>query len=134
MVDTEVLSKLPLFESVDETGLRQIAAWFEPRSVSAGVELTGQGAPGYSFFVLADGAAAVTSGDATVAQLGPGDFFGEGAIVGAGRRSATVTTTAPSQVLVMFGTEFRRLQQAQPSVAAAIEAVARERLDAGSLH
>jgi CRP-like cAMP-binding protein len=127
MVDAEKLSNLPLFASLDGAALHQLAAWFEARSVSAGVELTGQGAPGYSFFVLADGAAAVTSGDAMVAQLGPGDFFGEGAIVGGGRRSATVTTTAPSEVLVMFGTEFRRLQQAQPGVAAAIEEIARER-------
>jgi CRP-like cAMP-binding protein len=134
MVETEVLSKLSLFASVDEPGLRQITAWFEPRSVSAGVELTGEGASGYSFFVLADGAAVVTSGDATVAELGPGDFFGEGAIVGDGRRNATVTTTVPSELLVMFGTEFRRMQQAQPSVAAAIEAVARERPGGAGVH
>jgi hypothetical protein len=37
------------------------------------------------------------------------DFFGEIAILGDGRRTATVTTTSPSQLLVMFGTEFRRL-------------------------
>ena len=128
MVDTQKLSNLPLFASLDETALHQLASWFEARDVSAGVELTGQGAPGYSFFVLTDGAAAVTTGDATVAELGPGDFFGEGAIVGGGRRNATVTTTAPSEVLVMFGTEFRRLQQTQPSVAAAIEQIARDRM------
>lgn len=133
MVDTEKLSTLPLFASIETAELQKLAAWFEARSVSAGVELTGEGAPGYSFFILADGAAAVTHGDATVAQLGPGDFFGEGAIVGGGRRNATVTTTAPSEVLVMFGTEFRRLQQAQPSVAAVIEDAARARLD-GDLH
>src|SRR3954453_19639130 len=129
MVDTEKLSKLPLFASLDEPALHQVATWFEARSVSAGVELAGQGASGYSFFVLSDGAAAVTHGDARVAQLGPGDFFGEGAVVGDGRRSATVTTTAPSEVLVMFGTEFRRLQQTQPTVAAAIEEIARERMN-----
>jgi hypothetical protein len=48
-------------------------------------------------------------------------------MVGGGRRNASVVTTAPSQVLVMFGTEFRRLQQLHPEVAARIEAVARER-------
>ena len=133
MVDVQVLSSLPIFASLGEEDLHQIARWFEPREVSAGVELTGEGAPGYSFFVLTDGAASVTHGDGDVAALGPGDFFGEGAIVGSGRRTATVTTTAPSEVLVMFGTEFRRLQAAQPEVAAAIEQTARARLaaDAG---
>lgn len=128
MVDTDVLRALPLFDSVPDDELRQIAAWFEPRSLSTGVQLAGEGAPGYSFYVLTDGAASVSSGDSTIAWLEPGDFFGEGAIIGDGRRHATVTITAPSQVLVMFGTEFRRLQQAHPEIAAAIDKVARDRL------
>jgi CRP-like cAMP-binding protein len=131
MVETEVLSKLPLFTSLDEAGLKQVAAWFELRDVSEGVELAGQGASGYNFFVLCDGCAEVTAGDATLAMLGPGDFFGEGAMVGSGRRNASVVTTAPSQVLVMFGTEFRRLQQLHPEVAERIEAIARERGEGG---
>jgi CRP-like cAMP-binding protein len=127
MVETEVLAALPLFASLDEAQLQQIAPWFEPRSVSSDVELVGQGAPGYSFFVLTDGQAVVAVDDTTVAWLEPGDFFGEGAIVTGTRRNATVRTTAPSQVLVMFGTEFRRLQQAQPEIAAAIEEIDRKR-------
>lgn len=63
----------------------------------------------------------------TVATYGPGDFFGEMAIVDAKPRSATVTTTSPARVLAMFGTEFRRLQEAQPSIAAELERVARSR-------
>jgi CRP-like cAMP-binding protein len=128
MVDTEVLSSIPLFASLDDADLQQIARWFEPRNVSEGVELAGEGAAGYSFYVLCDGCAAVTHEGATVAQLGPGDFFGEAAIVGAGRRNASVTITEPSEVLVMFGTEFRRLQQLYPDVAAAIDSAAEQRL------
>jgi voltage-gated potassium channel len=127
MVNTEVLARVPLFASLDEAELQEIAPWFEARSVSQGVELVGQGASGYSFFILTDGAATVSLGEESVAQLGPGDFFGEGAIVGDGRRNASIATTSPAEVLVMFGTEFRRLQQAQPAVAAAIEAAAEQR-------
>jgi CRP-like cAMP-binding protein len=127
MVETQVLAALPLFASLDENQLQEIAGWFEPRSVSSGVELVGQGASGYSFFVLTDGQAVVAVDDTTVAWLEPGDFFGEGAIVSGTRRNATVRTTAPSHVLVMFGTEFRRLQQAQPEIAAAIEEIDRKR-------
>lgn len=127
MVETQVLAALPLFASLDEDELQEIARWFEPRSVSSDVELVGQGASGYSFFVLTDGQAVVAVDDTTVAWLEPGDFFGEGAIVSGTRRNATVRTTAPSQVLVMFGTEFRRLQQAQPEIAAAIEEIDRKR-------
>ena len=130
MVDTGVLSKLPLFAGLPEDELRKIALWFELRDVSAGTELVGQGAPGYRFFVLVDGSAVVAADDERIADVGPGDFFGEGAIVGDGRRHASVATTSASQVLVMFGTEFRRLEQTYPLVAERIDAAARERLAA----
>jgi CRP-like cAMP-binding protein len=131
MVDTDTLATVPLFASLDNAQLSEIARWFEARSVSAGTELVGQGASGYSFFILCDGSAVVADGDAPVAELGPGDFFGEGSLLGGGRRGATITTTSPSRALVMFGTEFRRMQQAQPAIAAAIEEADRQRHVAG---
>lgn len=63
-----------------------------------------------------------------VRSLGPGDFFGEIAMVDGGRRTATVTASSEAKVLVLFGSEFRRLQEEQPEAAASIEAVTRERL------
>jgi CRP-like cAMP-binding protein len=128
MVETQVLASIPIFESLDEFDLKKIAAWFQLRELSDGVELVGEGAPGYSFFVLAEGRAEVRTGDVAVAELGPGDFFGEGAIVGSGRRNASVVITAPSRVLQLFGTEFRRLEQGYPEVAGAIKTAARDRL------
>lgn len=132
MVNTEVLTRIPLFASLGSDALAEIARWFTPRSVSAGTEVAGEGAAGYSFYVLTGGRGTVSSGGATIAQLGPGDFFGEAAIVSDGRRHATVTITEPSELLVMFGTEFRRLQQAHPEVAARIEEIAQERLSAAA--
>jgi CRP/FNR family transcriptional regulator, cyclic AMP receptor protein len=90
------------------------------------VNLTCEGASGYSFFVLRSGAATVTVDGDELRALGAGDFFGELALLGDGRRTATVTTTSPAQVLVLFGTEFRRLQQEHPEVAAQIERNLRE--------
>ena len=128
MVSAADLASVPLFaELVDRSSL-ELAGWFEERDVSAGTRLTGEGAAGYSFYVLADGAASVTAGGDMIASLGPGDFFGEVAILGDGRRSATVTTTANSTVLAMFGTEFRRLQNAQPAIADSIAAATRLRV------
>ncbi|HEY7179216.1 MAG TPA: cyclic nucleotide-binding domain-containing protein [Gaiella sp.] len=114
------LTEVPLFDDLDEGERIELARWFEERSVGPGVRLVGEGTVGYSFFVLVGGAAEVVSGDETLGQLVPGDFFGEVAILGDGRRSATVTTTEPSKVLAMFGTEFRRLQAAQPAIAESI--------------
>jgi|SRR5690349_17146698 CRP-like cAMP-binding protein len=122
------LSAVPLFASLSEPELREIASWFDAKDVGGGARIIGEGASGYTFFVLVEGSAVVTANGKEVGALGPGDFFGEIAILGDGRRSATVTTTAPSRVLVMFGTEFRRLQQTQPDIASRIETTMGERV------
>ena len=122
------LAGLPLFDDLEPDELAAIASWFEVQEASAGVRLTGEGAAGYSFFVLSDGTASVTIDDVEVNALGPGDFFGELAILGDGRRTATVTTTSPVRLLVLFGTEFRQLQQEHPDLASRIEAGVRARL------
>jgi CRP-like cAMP-binding protein len=122
----EDLTGIPLLDGLGPDERAAIAPWFEIEDVSPGVKLTGEGAPGYSFNVLRDGAATVTINGIEVRTLEPGDFFGELAILGDGRRTATVTTTEPSQVLVLFGTDFRQLQQEQPEIAARIESALRE--------
>ena len=78
--------------------------------------------------MLTGGTATVTCDGECVADLGPGDFFGEIAILGDGRRSATVTASSPSSLLVMFGSEFRRLEAAHPDIAARIRGAMEERL------
>jgi CRP-like cAMP-binding protein len=128
MAAVDQLAQVSLFESLNDAELQAIVPWFEERTASAGVRLVGEGAPGYSFFILTEGSAVATSADATLRELGPGDFFGEIAILERRRRSATVTTTAPSKLLVLFGADFRQLQEAQPGIAARIEAAMRERL------
>jgi CRP-like cAMP-binding protein len=81
MVSADELAEIPLFQSLSEASLRRLAPWFEATAAGAGVRLIGEGAVGYSFFILAEGGAVVTSEDATLADLGPGDFFGEVAIL-----------------------------------------------------
>jgi voltage-gated potassium channel len=118
---TDDLADIALFDTLDPEACAVIAPWFELQDVSAGVKLIGEGATGYSFFVLRDGSALVTIDGDEVRILEPGDFFGELAILGDGRRTATVTTVSQSQVLVLFGTEFRRLQEEYPELATRIE-------------
>jgi CRP-like cAMP-binding protein len=122
------LAGVALFESLNDAELQELAPWFEERTASAGRLLVGEGASGYSFFILVEGSAVATAGDTTLRNLGPGDFFGEIAILERRRRSATVTTTTPAKLLVLFGTEFRQLQEAHPHIAARIEDAMRQRL------
>jgi CRP-like cAMP-binding protein len=121
MASAADLATLPLFNGLDDDQLGELATWFHLQSETEGKRLVGEGAPGYTFFVLTDGTAVVTSEGQSLATLGPGDFFGEISILGDGRRSATVTSTSPVRFLVMFGTEFRRLETAHPEIASRIE-------------
>ena len=122
------LVSVSLFESLSEEELAEIAGWFEVKDVSPDVRLVGEGATGYSFFVVVDGQVSVTAQGEEIASLGPGDFFGEMALLGPTRRQATVTTTTPTRVLVLFGNEFRRLEAGHPEIAAKIQAVMDTRL------
>jgi voltage-gated potassium channel len=129
----EELATIPLFAGLSEEQLRAAAGWFDVQPTSEGVRVAGEGAAGYSFFVLAEGTATVTADGSQLRTLEPGDFFGEMAILGDGRRTATVTTTSPARLLVLFGTEFRELQKQLPDVAARIEAaMARRAADNGA--
>ena len=123
----EDLVSVPLFDSLGEAELQELASRFDAKDVSSGVELIGEGSSGYSFFILLEGSATVTAEGNNVGELGPGDFFGEMALLGDGRRYATVTTASPSKLLVLFGTEFRQLQQDHPQIAERIETAMRER-------
>jgi CRP-like cAMP-binding protein len=121
------LTGIPLFADISDEERASLAEWFEVSDAGPGMSLVSEGASGYSFYVLLDGAAEVTVAGETVAAYGPGDFFGEMAILGGGRRNATVTITAPSRLLSMFGTEFRMLQDVQPNIAAQLEETMRQR-------
>ena len=127
MATADDLARVPLFAGLSDDQRGILAEWFEVSDASAGTALVSEGATGYSFYVLLDGAAEVIVGDETVATYGPGEFFGEMAILGGGRRNATVTVTAASRVLSMFGTDFRMLQEVQPEVAAQLEETMRQR-------
>ncbi|MBV9292723.1 MAG: cyclic nucleotide-binding domain-containing protein [Frankiales bacterium] len=125
--DPADLALTPLFADLDDNGLRTVAGWLDVDEVDAGRHLTREGASGYAFFVLHAGRADVHVGDEVVTSLGPGDFFGELSMLGAGRRTATVTVTEPATVWTMFGTRFRELQLQHPEIAEAIERVALRR-------
>jgi CRP-like cAMP-binding protein len=122
------LASVPLFQSLSAADRAEVAGWFEVRDVRPGIRLVGEGTTGMAFFVICEGEVAVTSGPDTIGRLGPGGFFGEMALLGSGRRAATVTTVAQTRVLVIFAPEFLRLQASYPDVAAQLQAAMEGRL------
>ena len=127
MAGADELARVPLFASLGDAERRELASGFAVRTAESGSRLVGEGAPGYLFFILVEGTATVTSHGATLRELGPGDFFGEIAIIAGGRRTASVTATSHVKLLVMSANGFRELQEAWPDVAAKIEETMRAR-------
>jgi CRP-like cAMP-binding protein len=87
-----------------------------------------QGTFAHEFFVLLDGTVEVRKDDRHLTDLGPGDFFGEIALVGHDRRTATVTATTPVRAIVMHSREFGAMRGAMPAVCDRIETAIQERL------
>jgi voltage-gated potassium channel len=126
--DPALLASLPLFATLSGEEQERIAGRFEVREVSTGQELTSEGASGYTFFVIADGTAEVTQDGDKVRDFGPGDFFGEMALLGEGRRRGSVVATSPMKLLAMFGTDFRLLEAELPELAERIRMTMEQRL------
>jgi cAMP-dependent protein kinase regulator len=127
-VDPSRLDAVPLFAGLRADQLAALAAKFEEREAHVGEHLSSEGGAGYFFFVIESGKAEVTKHGETVAELGPGDFFGEGAIFRARRRTATVTATEPLALLAMFGADFAKLVSDIPDLHERIEAALDARL------
>jgi CRP-like cAMP-binding protein len=125
--DPSELRTLPLFASLGDEDLDQIAKWFEVRSVESGRKVTLEGASGYSFFVIQEGTAVVSRGGDVIRTLESGDFFGEKAILDSGRRTADVVATTPMKLVAMFGADFRQLQAEFPDVANRIQSIVEQR-------
>jgi voltage-gated potassium channel len=126
-VSADRLRSVPLFSSLSEDDLGRLGAAFEEKHSSAGTHLTLEGASGYSFFVIETGTVEVDRGGEVLKTLGPGDFFGEAAILTGERRNATITASTDVELLVLFGTEFRKLENELPAAAEQIRQKMAER-------
>jgi CRP-like cAMP-binding protein len=126
-MDETRLKTIPLFADLSHHEREQVAQWADEVDVAEGKHLVEQGEFGYEFFVIEDGTAEVRRNDEKIAELGPGDFFGEVALLGEDRRNASVVATSPLRAIVMFGREFRTMEGQMPHVAATIRQACEER-------
>lgn len=124
----ELLKRAPLFQGCTKGELRALAATADELDLREGTVITREGRPGREFFVLISGTASVTKNGKSVAELGPGDWFGEIALLTDAPRTATVTATSPVDVLVITDRRFRNVVETMPSIALKILASIGERL------
>lgn len=113
----ELLKQVPLFRNVPDKQLSTLAAEMIERRFSDGQTLTGEGQGGVGFFVLAEGSAKVTVDDEERRTLGPGEYFGEIALIDGGPRTATITATSDGVAYGLTPWQFRPLVETHAEIA-----------------
>jgi CRP/FNR family cyclic AMP-dependent transcriptional regulator len=116
----DVLRRVPLFSGLGDRELERIADRFQERRFSEGAVVVAEGASGTSFFVIGEGNATVSVGGELIASLGPGDYFGEMAVVDEGVRSASVTAATDLRSYFLTPWDFRPLVEEHPQLAWAL--------------
>jgi CRP/FNR family transcriptional regulator len=113
----EDLKRVPLFSGLSQRQLRQLAKDFHERRVPAGALLAKQGEmSGVAFFVVAEGEAAVIVDGTQVDTIGPGDYFGELAMISQRERMATVEALTPMRCHTIQFWDFRTFARKNPDV------------------
>jgi CRP-like cAMP-binding protein len=121
------LKDVPFFSTLKKKELEVVATQADELDVPAGKVLAKQGDLGHEFFVIEEGTADVSRDGEHINDLGPGDFFGEIALLEEERRNATVTATTPMTLIVMTRSSFRRLDSAMPHVHKVIQEAIEQR-------
>ena len=130
----DLIKSVPLFSGASKSELAEIAAIADEVDLPAGKTLIKEGETGREFFVLIDGTADVTQGGKEIRKImGPGDFFGEIALISKAPRTATVITTSPVRALVITDRAFRQLLEHSPQIAVVALTALAERLAADSI-
>jgi CRP/FNR family transcriptional regulator, cyclic AMP receptor protein len=127
IVDEEALASVPFFSALSPAARGAVAPYAEQIDVPGGTQLTGEGAPGYLFFVIESGTAKVLQDEREVGELGGGDFFGEIALLETSERTASVIAKTPMQLVVLSEPAFKRLVETDAAAARECEAAMRER-------
>jgi CRP/FNR family cyclic AMP-dependent transcriptional regulator len=128
-MDPARLKKMPVFADLDEESLRNVAQLAGELSVEAGKELVREGDYSYDLLAIEEGTARVERHGEHVADLGPGDVFGEMGVFERSKRNATVVATSPMLLATLTGWDVRRLERTAPEAVEHLRAVLESRRD-----
>jgi CRP-like cAMP-binding protein len=113
----DLLKQVPLFQELPEKQLRSLSSEFTERRFSDGDALTAEGSSGIGFFVIESGTARVTVDGQDRRTLGPGEYFGEIALIDGGARTATVTATSEGVAYGLTKWQFKPLVESNGAIA-----------------
>jgi CRP/FNR family cyclic AMP-dependent transcriptional regulator len=128
-MDPARLKKIPVFADLSEAELGHIAALAAEVSVPESKELVREGDYSYDVLAIAEGTASVDRDSEHIADLGPGDVFGEMGVLQREQRNATVVATSPMLLVTLTSWDIRRLQKTAPKAVAHLRDVVAQRSD-----
>jgi CRP/FNR family cyclic AMP-dependent transcriptional regulator len=126
-LDPSQLKRIPLFADADDEELKKVAAFAQSKEVPEGTVVVEEGGFSRELLAIEEGSAEVSRDGERVAELGPGDIFGEAGMLDDEMRSATVTATSPLKLIRMGHFEVKRLKKNAPEIYGRIEELAATR-------
>ena len=130
-MEPDRLKSIPLFQTVSDEDLSQIAPFADEVRVEAGKRLVREGDFSYEFFAIEEGEAEVTRGGEHVADLGPGDFFGEIGLLERDLRTASVEAKSDMLLVTLTGWDMKRMEKAMPEAVERVREVLETRRPQG---
>jgi len=119
-MDASQLETIPHFAELTLDQHRSVASVCDPLDVEEGTILVREGDFGHAVFAVNSGTADVVHEGSVINTLGAGDYFGEIAVMSAGRRSASVVATSPLTLVTIFNREIWRLERESPEIASVL--------------
>jgi CRP-like cAMP-binding protein len=126
-MDAERLKEVPPFASLPDDIRDRFAVWVDELKVDAGRHLAEQGDWAYELFVIEDGQAEVHQDGEKIAELGPGEFFGEMGVLEKAPRNATVIAATPMRLLTLSHWDVKRLERQWPEAVGQLREVVEQR-------
>ena len=120
--------QVPLFGDLSKRGIRRVVQAASEIDEPAGTVLVREGDLGRELYILVDGSARVTRSGRKITEMGPGDFFGELAFLSHAPRSATVTATSDSRLMILGPRELEVLISQEPQIGIKMLGVVAKRL------
>ena len=130
-METSRLAAIPLFADLNETDLAAIAAVAVEVDAAEGDAIATQGDLGHAMFAMESGTVEVSANGRPLATLGPGDVFGEVAVLAAGIRMATVVASSPVRLIALLKRDVWAIERRSPETAERLRELIKKRLDFG---
>jgi CRP-like cAMP-binding protein len=126
--DAKLLSTVPLFADLSKRHLRRVASVAGEARFKPGATIVQEGTAGEAFHVIVEGKAKVVHGRRTIARMGPGDFFGEVALLDGATRTASVVAETPLVTVRIYRRAFLKVLESEPTITVKVLAEVARRL------